>query len=791
MSALGKVVRSGVGRRRVQTAVMALTTMLAVTASVLAVGLLVASQAPFQRAFDRQRGPHLSAMFDGTKATEEQAAATANAVGVTASAGPFTALTLAPTVRPHPGPGMDIPSDAPPLKLPPSLVVGRASPGGSLDQLELVGGRWATGPGEIVWSYGSMRLALGDKITYEDAPGRPTLTIVGLARSISATADAWVTPEQLAALAMPGAGVSYQMLYRFQRADSDAEMSADRAAVQAAAPPESLSGTASYLQAKLHVERAAAPFTPFLIAFGVLGLVMSMLIIGIVVSGAVSAGTRRIGILKSLGFTPPQVIRAYVAQALIPAAVGTAIGVVLGNLGAIPVLHEEGEVYGTAAETIAPWIDLAVPAAALLAVTVAALLPAIRAGRLRTVDAIAVGRTPRVGRGRAARRLLGRLPLPRPVSLGMANLFTRPARSATIALAVLLGALGVTFGAGLAISVSSVQAGLNQRDAGDVIVTGDAPRPGTTNNRPASEEELTAMVAKQAGTARYFTTSEAQVGVAGLAGTATVIAFHGDSSWGTFQMISGRWFFAPGEAVVASGFLRTTGTHLGDTVTLASGGRWAQVRIVGEALDFHQDGQIVLTDAASLDPLGAIERQGLQVHIDLRPGVDRNVYVAALGIALEPLGAIAEVNTGEVSSVVVAVDSLAGMLTLMLVVVAGLGVLNTIVLDTRERVHDLGVMKALGMAPRQTVAMVLTSVTALGVVASLLGVPAGIVLHHAVLPAMARAAGTRFPAADIDVYGPALLLPVAFGGLVIAVLGALLPAGWAARTRTNVALRAE
>ena len=32
----------------------------------------------------------------------------------------------------------------------------------------------------------------------------------------------------------------------------------------------------------------------------------------------------------------------------------------------------------------------------------------------------------------------------------------------------------------------------------------------------------------------------------------------------------------------------------------------------------------------------------------------------------------------------------------MLVSVAGLGVLNSVVLDTRERVHDLGVCKALG-----------------------------------------------------------------------------------------------
>jgi putative ABC transport system permease protein len=36
-----------------------------------------------------------------------------------------------------------------------------------------------------------------------------------------------------------------------------------------------------------------------------------------------------------------------------------------------------------------------------------------------------------------------------------------------------------------------------------------------------------------------------------------------------------------------------------------------------------------------------------------------------------------------------------------------------------------------------------------------------------------------------------VLLPLAFGGLVIAIAGALLPAGWAARTSTTKALRTE
>lgn len=126
-----------------------------------------------------------------------------------------------------------------------------------------------------------------------------------------------------------------------------------------------------------------------------------------------------------------------------------------------------------------------------------------------------------------------------------------------------------------------------------------------------------------------------------------------------------------------------------------------------------------------------------------------------------------------------------------LAAVAALGVLSTVVLDTRERVHDLGVFKALGMSPRQTIAMVVTSVAGIGLLAGALGVPLGVALHHRILPEMGEAAGTLIPAADITVYQPAMMVPLALGGLVIAVAGALLPAGWAARTTTTTALRTE
>ena len=64
-------------------------------------------------------------------------------------------------------------------------------------------------------------------------------------------------------------------------------------------------------------------------------------------------------------------------------------------------------------------------------------------------------------------------------------------------------------------------------------------------------------------------------------------------------------------------------------------------------------------------------------------------------------------------------------------------------------------------------------------------------LHHGVVPIMAHAANSGYPRSLISVYAPWDLVLLGLAGLIIAVAGALGPAGWAARTRTAFALLAE
>jgi putative ABC transport system permease protein len=239
------------------------------------------------------------------------------------------------------------------------------------------------------------------------------------------------------------------------------------------------------------------------------------------------------------------------------------------------------------------------------------------------------------------------------------------------------------------------------------------------------------------------------------------------------------------EVVVSSYFLRQTGHAVGDRLTLP-GNR--EVAIVGEVVD-GSDRYTMIGDGSLVT-----EPHVANVEVGLAPGTDSAAYAKALQAKYpdETSGVYVEDNlAGQDNETMLIIQALIATLTLLLGVVAALGVLNTVVLTTRERIHEIGVLKSLGMTPRQTRTMVITSMVGLGLLAGVIAVPLGIALHHAIVPIMGEAASTALPQSAMDVYTFGQLLLLGGAGIALAVLGALLPAGWAARTRVAIALRAE
>jgi putative ABC transport system permease protein len=802
VSAVFRAASGGLGGRRLQAVIIGLVVLVATAASTLALGMLADAHSPFDHAFAVQHGADVAVTVDTTQASAAQLHNAAQVRGVTAVAGPFATESV--TTQ------LSIPGVTGTITTPLNLV-GRASPGGPVDQLTLQSGHWAASDSQIVLSSAAPG-QLGSTVTV----GKQVLTVVGIANSVTNTADAWVLPAELSAITGPGGTSQAQLLYRFSASATSGEIAGDIGAVKASLPPDAVITTVSYLDVRQSEQSSVAPWVPFIIAFGVIALVISVLIVVNVVGGAVVAGTARIGVLKSVGFTPAQVVAAYVLLVAVPAVAGAVAGAVCGNLLAAPLYRQNAQVYQVGVLGVPFWVDLAVPLAVLGLTVAAAVGPALRAGAMSAVQAIATGRAPRPRHGFLAQRALARLvSVPRPVTLGLASPAARPGRTLVTVVAVLFGAAAVTFGTGLATSLNRANNAIRaqampvQVSALPPGVTSGQAAPASPGGHPgkqhivvggadltaAQQHAVTTAIGAQPGTLHYLTEAHGNLSLPGLSngdGGAQVTAYGGgDPSWTGLALISGAWYSqspAAREIDVNTLFLTETNTKVGDSYVMVNAGRKVTVKIAGEVFAPGNDVDVYMSPATltAIDPSAS----GVgRYDVSLKPGFSADRYASALSSALGDTYELGTESGG--SKELLAVVTLVTLLTLLIVVVSGLGVLNTVALQIRERAHDIGVFKALGMTPRQTLTMIACSVAVTGLVAGVIAVPAGIALHHGVLPAMTHAANSGYPPSLISVYSVPETIGLALAGLVIAVVGALAPASWAARSRTATALRTE
>jgi putative ABC transport system permease protein len=161
--------------------------------------------------------------------------------------------------------------------------------------------------------------------------------------------------------------------------------------------------------------------------------------------------------------------------------------------------------------------------------------------------------------------------------------------------------------------------------------------------------------------------------------------------------------------------------------------------------------------------------------IALKPGTSPRAYVAALGRTLDPEFTVSFPDLGRGFSQF-ADKSLIQLLTVLIAVLAGLGVLNSVLMAARERVHELGIFKALGMTPRQIITMVGCWVIAPAVAAAVIAIPAGMIIHSLTVQGIGRVTGSGIPGSIVAVYRPAELALLAATGLVICTASKL--AAW-------------
>jgi putative ABC transport system permease protein len=265
--------------------------------------------------------------------------------------------------------------------------------------------------------------------------------------------------------------------------------------------------------------------------------------------------------------------------------------------------------------------------------------------------------------------------------------------------------------------------------------------------------------------------------------------YRGDASRLGYLLVAGRWFRGPGEVLAPRALLRDAHLRIGQTFTGSAEGRPLRLRVVGEVYDVGNLGDILFMDLGTLTAAG-LDLAPDQYYVTLAPGTDVGAYVRRVNAAQPDFIDAQPTDTSTIAPVKI-IDSVLVLIAVVLGLIAVAGIFNTLLLNTRERVRDTAVLKAVGMSPRQVLAMVAASAGLLALVGGALAVPVGVGLHRVLFDAVNAAAGNDSPPSAYGVFSPWELVAIPVLAVAVAVVAALVPGRWAARTRVVEVLHSE
>jgi putative ABC transport system permease protein len=226
-------------RRRLQAAVIFVTTLFAAGTGAMALMLISQPSDPYKAAFDSQKGAHLQVGFD-THIDPATLARTPSLIGATAYGGPYSAT------------GIQFQSGGHSYAV---TVYGRDNPNADVEQLRISAGRWPVAGDELALaqSFANLnRISVGDRIKVVSVPQEPVLTVVALVVDIDEVrADvgggrAWVLGSAIAPLTVKDSSF-LKMDYRFAGDPTSAQLQADMDTLRASLPPGSITTSVSYL----------------------------------------------------------------------------------------------------------------------------------------------------------------------------------------------------------------------------------------------------------------------------------------------------------------------------------------------------------------------------------------------------------------------------------------------------------------------------------------------------------------------------------------------------------------
>ncbi len=242
-----------------------------------------------------------------------------------------------------------------------------------------------------------------------------------------------------------------------------------------------------------------------------------------------------------------------------------------------------------------------------------------------------------------------------------------------------------------------------------------------------------------------------------------------------------------GAAILPRSQAERMGVGLGDVIAASTADGPVELTVAGivERSFPGRSGEAVIVgwpDALARFGVAGADAYAVRYDPALRPSASAAVaqLAAQLALTAAPISRV----EGAVGDALDRVFGLLDLLALAAVVVAGLGIVNTLSMDTWERIRELGVLRAAGMSRRQVWRSVLVEAGILGTIGAVVGSIAGMGIG-ALLVAFAGGLGSglQVPWATI-----ALSLVL---GVALAMLAAAQPARIAGRRSIVAAVRGE
>jgi putative ABC transport system permease protein len=366
------------------------------------------------------------------------------------------------------------------------------------------------------------------------------------------------------------------------------------------------------------------------------------------------------------------------------------------------------------------------------------------------------------------------------LTLGLNDVFVRPFRAFLTGLNLTLGVIGIVFGLTLNETLDNYR-----KDPSLLGIVYDARVTRDQTSDAKAQRTLRQAPGVSALYSEYILDVETPEGH-----SFQVRAVEGDLQAFPFHISRGR-FFEPGtyEVTAGQGLLDWLGLELGDELTLIMDDetdRLTTWHIVGQYPEPVNAGQMLM---ASLPTV-----QRTVKHVEPRTYYLRlvpNANTTQLRRYLEPrpdadlnLTLVGQTIPSVVTYLQLAIFGLAAIL----IGIALVNVFNTSLMAMQEKLRTIGVLKTVGMTPAQVILMINTTAGFLGLIASGVGIPLGLVFTKSLLAGLSRTYGFGEVEVTLGLAYILLLPPLMIG---ISMLGSSIPGRQAARLAIVDVLRSE